>query len=61
MACPICSANLELPSKSPRAREVIHKSFEDPAAAMGLEDEKLKVFQQVRDEIKEWISQTFGK
>jgi arsenate reductase (thioredoxin) len=60
-ACPICSTNLELPSKSPRAREVIHKRFEDPAAAVGSEEEKLNVFRQVRDEIKDWISQTFGK
>ena len=61
VACPICSTNLELPSKSPRAREVIHYSFEDPAAAAGSEEEKLKVFQRVRDEIKDWISQTFEK
>jgi arsenate reductase len=61
VACPICSTNLELPTRSPKAREVIHKSFEDPAVAVGSEEEKLKVFRQVRDEIKDWISQTFGK
>ncbi len=61
VACPICSTNLELTSKSPRAREVIHYSFEDPAAAVGSEEEKLKVFRRVRDEIKDWTSQTFGK
>ena len=60
VACPICSTNLELPTQFPRAREVIHKSFEDPAAAVGSEEEKLKVFRQVRDEIKDWISQTLG-
>jgi arsenate reductase len=60
-ACPICSTNLALPSKSPRAKEVIHYSFEDPAAAVGSEEEKLKVFRRVRDEIKDWISETFGK
>ncbi len=38
-ACPICSTQLELPSKSPKAREVIHKSFEDPAQADGSEEE----------------------
>jgi arsenate reductase len=59
VACPICSTNLELPTKSPRAREVIHKSFDDPAAAVGSEEEKLKVFRRVRDEIKDWIVQTF--
>ena len=59
-ACPICSTELKLPSKSPRAREVIHRGFEDPAAAIGSEEEQLQVFRQVRDEIKDWISQTFG-
>lgn len=59
-ACPICSTQLELPSKSPRAREVIHRSFEDPAAAKGSEEEQLNVFRQVRDKIKDWIAQTFG-
>jgi arsenate reductase (thioredoxin) len=55
LACPICSINLELPTKYPKAREVIHKSFEDPAATMGSEEERL------RDEIKDWILQTFEK
>jgi arsenate reductase len=32
-ACPFCSTDLKLPSKSPKAREVIHRSFEDPALA----------------------------
>jgi arsenate reductase len=60
-ACPICSTNLELPTRSPRARKVIHRSFEDPAAAVGSEEERLKVFRQIRDEIKDWISRTFGE
>jgi arsenate reductase len=60
-ACPICSTQLELPSKNPRAREVIHKSFADPAAAAGSEEEQLEAFRQVRDEIKEWITQTLGR
>lgn len=60
-ACPICSTDLELPSKFPRAKEVIHYTFEDPAVAAGSEEEKLNVFRRVRDEIKDWIVQTFGK
>jgi arsenate reductase len=58
-ACPIFSTQLELPAKSPKAREVIHKSFEDPAQAGGSEEEQLKVFRRVRDEIREWIIHTF--
>jgi arsenate reductase len=61
VSCPICSTNLELSTESPRAREVIHKSFEDPAAPVGSEEEQLKVFRRVRDEIKDWILQTFEK
>ena len=60
-ACPICSTQLELPSKNPRAREVIHKSFADPAAAAASEEGQLEAFRQIRDEIKEWISQTVGR
>lgn len=60
-ACPICSTRLELPSSLPKAREVIHRSFEDPAAALGSEEEQLEAFRRVRDEIKDWISQTFGR
>lgn len=61
VSCPICSTNLEIPAEYPRAKEVIHKSFEDPTAAVGSEEEKLKVFRQVRDEIKDWMTQVFGK
>lgn len=61
VACPICSTNLEFSSKFPRARQVIHKSFDDPAASMGLKEERLKIFRRVRDEIKDWILKTFEK
>jgi arsenate reductase len=64
-ACPICSMSLELPTSeenhSPRAREMIYKSFEDPAEATGSEEEQLKVFRRIRDEIKDWITETFGE
>ena len=60
-ACPIIITNLERPTKLTKAREVIHKSFDDPATAVGSEEEQLKVFRRVRDEIKDWISQTIGK
>ena len=60
-ACPICSTRLELPSSLPKAREVIHRSFEDPAAALGTEEELLEAFRRVRDEIADWISWSFGR
>ena len=58
-ACPICSIDLELPTPVPKAREVLHRSFEDPAAVSGPEEVKLEAFRRVRDEIREWIIQTF--
>ena len=60
-ACPICSTRLELPSSLPKAREVIHRSFEDPAAALGTEEVQLLAFRRVRDEIADWISQKFRR
>ncbi|MCX6674599.1 MAG: arsenate reductase ArsC [Methanothrix sp.] len=60
-ACPICSTELQLCSQSPRAKEVIHRSFADPAAAAGSEEEQLDAFRRVRDEMKDWITQTFGR
>ncbi|NYT02186.1 MAG: arsenate reductase ArsC [Methanosarcinales archaeon] len=60
-ACPICNTNLDLPAGSPRAREVVHRAFSDPALASGSQEEQLQAFRQVRDEIKRWIVQTFGE
>ena len=60
-ACPICSTSVELPSSLPKAREVIHRSFEDPAAALGTEEEQMEAFRRVRDEIADWIRRTFAK
>jgi arsenate reductase len=34
---------------------MIHKSFEDPAARQGSEDEKLATFRRVRDEIRHFL------
>jgi len=60
-ACPICSTKLRLQSGSPRAREVLHRSFVDPASATGSDEEQLEAFRMVRDEIIDWISQTLGR
>lgn len=37
--------------KRSRMRERLHWLFDDPAAAEGTREEKMKVFRQVRDEI----------
>lgn len=59
-ACPLCSIDLDLPSRAPKALEVIHKSFEDPAAVPGTEEEQLCAFRRARDEIRGWIVERFG-
>ncbi len=45
----------------PGAEEYLHKSFDDPLAFNGTEDERLICFRRVRDEIKDWLIITFGK
>ncbi len=39
----------------------LHKSFEDPSKVEGTEEEKLRMFRRVRDEIKTWIEESFKK
>ncbi len=58
-ACPVCGTHLSLPTKTPAAKEVIHKGFDDPGAANGSEEEQLNAFRKVRDEIKDWIAKAF--
>ena len=50
---------IDISGQYSKAREVIHRSLEDPAQAGGSEEELLKVFRRVRDEIREWIIHTF--
>jgi arsenate reductase len=45
----------------PGGKKHLHKSFPDPAAFRGSGKEGLEVFRRVRDEIKEWIEETFGR
>jgi len=44
----------------PGGKELMHKGFQDPAAFEGSEDEKIATFRHVRDEIKDWVVETFG-
>lgn len=57
--CPICGVSLKAPATAPAAKETIHRDFRDPAAAEGSEEDQLNAFRQVRDEIKNWIEETF--
>ena len=39
----------------PGGKKRAHKGFTDPASVIGTQDEKIEVFRQVRDQIKEWL------
>lgn len=39
---------------------ILYKGFQDPAAVNGSIEDVLAVLRQVRDEIKQWITETFG-
>ena len=40
--------------------KIIHQAFEDPSQFRGSEEEMLKQVRKVRNEIKEWIRETFA-
>ena len=41
-------------------KKIIHKSFEDPSNSSGSIEDILKEFRKIRNQIKEWIQETFG-
>ncbi len=43
-----------------RVRTRLHMGFEDPAGAVGTDDEVMRVFRRVRDEIKEAFFQLYS-
>lgn len=43
----------------PGGKERIHRGFQDPAAIKGREEENATLFRRVRDEIQDWIEETF--
>lgn len=44
----------------PGGKKYLHKSFRDPAQFKGSQDRVLNVFRLIRDEIKDWIKETFS-
>ncbi len=42
----------------PGGKEYVHRSFEDPAACVGTEEDIRACFRRSRDEIREWIEET---
>jgi arsenate reductase len=45
----------------PGGKEQIHKDFEDPASFSGSEEETLSKFREIRDKLKDWITELFGE
>jgi arsenate reductase len=43
----------------PAKTKLIHQSFEDPAAIEGAEAERLEAFRRVRDQIKDYLKNSF--
>jgi arsenate reductase len=56
----VCDAAREACPFFPGEKE-IHKSFPDPAEFTGTEAEILEKVRKLRDEIREWVEQTFCK
>ena len=44
----------------PGSAKRLHQAFDDPAAYEGSEEERLAVFRRVRNEIRDYLEQTFG-
>ena len=57
----VCDDARETCPVFPHGKKFLHKGFEDPTRGTGTEEEKRAIFRRVRDEIKIWIVQTFGK
>lgn len=57
----VCDSAKETCPFYPYTKVILHKSFPDPSSYQGTEEQKLEFFRKVRDEIKDWIINTFGK
>jgi arsenate reductase len=55
----VCDSARETCPVYPGHAHRIHRSFDDPAAAAGSEEQRLEVFRRVRDEIREYLKSAF--
>ena len=56
----VCDHAAEVCPVFPGARRQVHHGFRDPAATAGTEAERLAVFRQVRDEIRDFVAALAG-
>jgi arsenate reductase len=67
IVCPICSSPVFLDrpeivsTELPKAKHYLHHAFDDPSEVEGTDEEKIEAFRRVRDEIKKWILESFGR
>jgi len=45
----------------PGAKKYLHQDFEDPSECKGTEEEILAIFRRVRNEVMNWVKETFDK
>lgn len=57
LAVTVCDNALEACPNLPHAKEKVHWPFDDPADATGSDDEVMKCFRRVRDEIRQKIQE----
>ncbi|MEO0235435.1 MAG: arsenate reductase ArsC [candidate division WOR-3 bacterium] len=57
----VCDSAKESCPFFPGAKQYIHKSFPDPSNIPGSEEEKLEKIRGIRDSIREFIEEFFGK
>lgn len=55
----VCGGAKEACHFFPGGKNYMHQGFKDPACVKGTEEEKIKIFGKVRDEIIIWIDETF--
>lgn len=53
----VCDNAKDICPVYPKAKKIIHHSFIDPANAKGTEDQQLKVYIQVRNELRDYFKE----
>ncbi|MGO9138265.1 MAG: arsenate reductase ArsC [Syntrophales bacterium] len=57
----VCDKAKEACPYFPGGKKILHRSFADPSALIGTEEEIVAGFRRIRDEIKSWIENEFVK
>ena len=55
----LCGGEGETCPFFPGGKTYLHRSFEDPTAVDGTDDDKTDAFRRIKDEIRDWIKETF--